>query len=340
MKRWQTLAIGILISAAALFLAYRQANVEEMLAAFRGARYGYVLLGFALVVALTAVRGLRWHVLTEGRLPTVDGFWLFNIGFLFNNILPARLGEIVRAILAGRRPGMHVTSALSSIVVERLFDMVSVVALFGLVLLSLDLPPVIRGAGTVMGLAAVTGIVVLAAAARRPQTALRLSAKALALLPRLDEQHAHDSLAPFIEGLGGVSNLRTFVLGLLLSLIAWLMSGVVGWVMLIGFVPGAPLIDGIAAVASAGLGISVPAAPSGVGPFHAAVIVMFEAIGYDTDLSRSYAFVLHAANFIITSLVGVIGLLREGVGFREMAQAARTVRARPASDTPGGDEVA
>src|SRR5690606_39647115 len=112
----------------------------QIIGAFRTARYGYVVLGLAGVVVTVLVRGLRWSVLTQGRLTVTDGFWLFNVGFLFNNVLPARLGEFARAYLAGRRPAMHFTSALSSIVVERLFDMVAVVVLIGAALLVLPLP--------------------------------------------------------------------------------------------------------------------------------------------------------------------------------------------------------
>jgi hypothetical protein len=313
----------VVISALALFLAYRQANVEEMVGAFRGARYSFVIVSFLMMIVLTAVRGLRWSVLTAGRLKPLDAFWLFNIGFLVNNLLPARIGELARASLAGRRPDLHFTSALSSIIVERLFDMVSVVVLFGIVLIGLDLPAWATGAGTLMGAVAVSGITVLAIAARRPDGALRLGTRLLALLPGIDEDRAFGFLKPFVDGLGGVSNLRVFAGGLVLSLLAWLLSGMTGWLLMQAFWPQAPLLHGLLAIAGAGLGISVPAAPSGVGPYHAAVIGLLTAIGYNADLTRSYAFLLHAMNFIVPNLLGIAGLMREGVSFRDVARGAR-----------------
>lgn len=326
MKRWQTILIGLGVSSVALFFALRQANFGEIWAAFRTARYGYVALTLVIIVGLTWVRGLRWSVLTQGRLSAGDGFWLFNIGFLFNNVLPARLGEIARAILAGRYPKMHFTSALSSIVVERLFDMVSVVVLFGIVLIGLELPDWATGAGGAMGIGAVIGIIVLAYAAQRPDGAIRLGRRILAWIPGFNEERAAKFLAPFIEGLGGVSDWRTFALGLGLSILAWLGSGFAGWLLMLAFWERAPLVMGQLAIAAAGLGIAVPAAPSGMGPFELAVIGVFDAVGYDADVSRSYAFMLHAANFTVTSLIGVIGLVREGVSFGEVARAAQGVR--------------
>jgi uncharacterized protein (TIRG00374 family) len=337
MKRWQTLLIGLVISALALFLALRQANFAEITQAFHTARYEYVALACALSVGLTMLRGLRWSTLTQGRLPFIDAFWLFNVGFLFNNVLPARLGEIARAILTGRHPRMHFTSALSSIVVERLFDMVSVLVLFGIVLLGLDLPVWATTAGVAMGGGAGIAIVILAFAARRPAGALKLGAKLLALLPGFSQERATAFLQPFIEGLGGVSDPRTFALGMFLSIVAWLLSGFVGWVLMLAFWPRTPLIMGQLAIAAAGLGIAVPAAPSGVGPFEAAVIGVLTAVGYNSDVSRSYAFMLHAVNFAVTSLLGFFGLLREGTSFGEVARAAqdfRSLQSQPAPDPP------
>lgn len=328
MKRWQTLAVGLGISGIFLYLAFRQADFAAIARAFRTARYEYVALAFATVVATVLLRGLRWSILTQGRLTIFDAFWLFNIGFLFNNVLPARLGEFARAGLAGRRPQMHFTSALSSIVVERLFDMVSVVALIVLVLLVLPLPAWASTAGAAMGAVALFGIVVLAAAARRPEGALDIGARLLGLLPRLDSAAARRFLQPFVEGLGGVSSQRTLVLGLGASLLAWLVSGFAAWLLMMAFWPSAALITGQLAVAAAGLGIAIPAAPSGVGPFEAAVIGVLSATGHDADIARSFAFALHALNFTVTSTFGLLGMLREGVSFRDVARSAESLRAQ------------
>ncbi len=328
MKRWYTLLAGLLISVVALYLAFRQADFGEVWLALQTARYGLVALSFALFVVTVVLRGLRWSVLTQGRLSAWECFWLFNIGFLFNDILPARLGEIARAFLAGRKQGMHFSSALSSIVVERLFDMVSVVVLFGIVLIGLDLPGWAASAGAGMGAMAVAGILILAYAARRPAKALRLGSKILSFIPGVTAEKASAFLQPFVEGLGGVSSLRTFTAGMGLSIFAWLASGVNAWTLMLAFwrPSEVPLIMGQLAVAAAGLGIAVPAAPSGVGPFHAAVIGVLTAVGYNADVSRGYAFVLHAMNVVVTALFGGLGLMREGISFGEVARAAQSLR--------------
>lgn len=336
MKRWHTLLVGILISAAFLYLSLRQADFAQIAAAFRTARYGYVALGFAGVALAVLVRGVRWSVLTQGRLSPLDGFWLFNVGFLFNNVLPARLGEFARAFLAGRRPRMHFTSALSSIVVERLFDMVCVVIMIVLALLVLPLPAWATTAGAAMGAVALVGIVVLWAAARWPAPALNLGGRLLALVPRIDEAHARTVLEPFVHGLGGVSNGRTFALGFGLSLVAWFASGLAGWLLMLAFWRSVPVIVAQLVVAAAGLGIAIPAAPSGVGPYEAAVIGVLTATGYDADIARSFAFALHGVNIAVTSIFGLLGLMREGLSFGQVAEGARSLRTRQPEDEHAG----
>lgn len=326
MKRWQPIAIGLLISGIFIFLALRQANLAAVGAALSTAHFGYVALTGIALVGTIALRGLRWSILTQERLTITDAFWLFNIGFMFNNVLPARLGEFVRALLAGRRPHMRFTSALSSIVVERLFDMVSVVALLALSLLTLPLPRWAITAGIAMGSGALVGMIMLAVAARHPGPALVVGSRLLSLVPGVDAERSERLIGPFIQGLGGLSDGRTFGLGLGVSLAAWLASGATAWLLLIAFWGDAPLIEGMLAVAAAGLGVTIPAAPSGVGPFEAAVIGVLGIVGRDLDVSRSYAFTLHGLNFAITSVLGLLGLMREGVTFRQVAQEARALR--------------
>lgn len=336
-RRWGLL-LGFAVSAVALYFAFRRADIPAIFAAFRGARYGPIALGFLSIAALTLLRGFRWSVLTGGRLSPMDGFWLFNIGFLINSILPARLGEFARAYLAGRREKMHFTSALSSIAVERLMDMIAVAAMFAFILLAIDLPPWARGAGSVMGIGAVAGIILLAFAARKPERALSLGVRVLARFPRVEEESAERFLRPFIDGLAGVSSLKTFLLGLGLTLLAWFFSGVAGWLMMLGFWPDPPLIDGILAIAASGVGISVPAAPSGVGTFEAAVIGVLAAVGYDANVARGYAIVLHAANIVTTAVIGVIGLMREGLSFKDLLQSTRALKTAATTEPqqPGG----
>ncbi len=330
MKRWITIIGGLLISALALYLAFRQTDFAGVLAAVERVKPGWAIAACATIALSAFVRGVRWNILLEGRLKVVDAFWLWVVGFLFNNVLPLKLGEIARALLAGRRPGNSFGASLSSVVVERLFDMVAVALLLGIALVGLPLPGWAKQAGAVMGVGAVSALAALAGVARYPQGALNLGVKILGVIPTLGQERVRAFLSPLVEGLGGVASWRTFAAGFGMTVVSWAMSALAMGVMMMAFWPVVPPIVAVLAVGAAGLGVSVPSAPSGVGPYEAAVIAVLTAISYDRSTTQAFAVVMHAAMFAVTSVLGLIGLLREGVSFGQIAREAQEVRTHAA----------
>lgn len=340
MKRWQSLLLGLIISALALYGALRGAQLNRVAEALRTAHYEYALATVIIIAATTYVRGARWSAVLRGRMSTTRGFWLFNTGFLFNNVLPLRLGEIVRAYLAARRPPVRFAEALSSIVVERLLDMFSVVAILAVLLRipELAVPKWASDAGLLMLAGAVVGIVSLFLAARYPDWVTRMVESLLARIPlpkRFAPEDALDQLGSFLEGLGSLREPRAFLLAVLISALAWVGSGLAGWVMLLAFDPfqGATLQIGFLAIAAAGLGIAVPSLPGAIGPFEAAVTLALVAAGYRQEAAVSYALVLHAVNYLTTSALGVWGLAREGMSFGQVASAARQMGKKSSEDS-------
>lgn len=333
MKRWWTFLVGLLISAVALYLAFRTTNWAEVVGAFSSLRYEYVILSLVVVIISDIMRGMRWSMLVQGRLSLLDGFWLFNVGYLFNNVLPARLGEFARAILGGRRPGVTFTSALSSIVVERLFDLISVVILVCIGLVALPLPEWATTSGTIVGGAALAGVIALALAARYPTPALKVGGWVLALIPGISRERVDAFLSPFVDGLGAVSDLRNFGIGFGMSLACWAVSGFSAWLLMLAFWPDVPIAVTAFVLGVAGLGVAVPAAPASVGTFQAAVIAACLAAKYDLSTSQSFSIVLHLSSFVPTCLLGFAGLLREGVSFGQVARQAQELKEQaPAVD--------
>jgi uncharacterized protein (TIRG00374 family) len=331
MKRWWTFLIGVLISAAALFLAFRTTNWAEVVAVFGSLRYEYVILSLIVVLLSDVMRGVRWSILVQGRLSPVDGFWLFNVGYLFNNVLPARLGELARAILGGRRPNVTFTSALSSIVVERLFDVVSVVILLSIGLVALPLPDWAATGGITAGVGSLLGVVVLALAARYPAPALRIGVWALALIPGISREKASSFLSPFVDGLGAVSDWRNFASGFGMSLACWAVSGFSAWLLMLAFWPGVSIPIAAFVLGAAGLGVAVPAAPASVGTFQAAVIAACLAAKFDLSTSQSFSILLWLSSIAPTCLLGAAGLLREGVSFGQVARQAQDLKTQAPS---------
>lgn len=325
MKRWWTFLVGLLISAVALYLAFRTTNWAEVVGAFGSLRYEYVILSLIVVIISDIMRGMRWSMLMQGRISLADGFWLFNAGYLFNNVLPARLGEFVRPLLGRRRPGVTFTSALSSIVVERLFDLICVVILLSVGLVALPLPDWATTSGVTVGAGSLAGVIMLALAARYPGPALKAGVSTLALVPGISRERADAFLSPFVEGLGAVSDLRNFAIGFGMSLACWAVSGLSAWLFMLAFWQNVPIPVAAFVLGAAGLGVAVPAAPASLGTFQAAVIAACLAAGYDLSTSQSFSIALHLSTFVPTCLLGFAGMLREGVSFGQVARQAQAL---------------
>ncbi|MBN2470140.1 MAG: flippase-like domain-containing protein, partial [Anaerolineae bacterium] len=175
MKSRFTLVIGIVISLVVLGIVLAGVDLDRAREAFVQARYAYVLPAAAILALGMITRAIRWQGLLSGRLLLRHAFSILNVSYLFNSALPFRLGEVVRIFLANRvQPEnrllapVPVFTALSTIVVERLLDMLMVLGILGAALALLDVPGYVVSGGVVLGLAAGLGMIVLVLLARWP----------------------------------------------------------------------------------------------------------------------------------------------------------------------------
>src|SRR5262245_24090290 len=138
--------VGLLVTAGIVWVGLSRIDLSQTVAAFAGVRVGFVLAGGALIVAVIAIFAVRWRVLLPNRpdVPVRFVFCYLMIGYMVNAIIPVRLGDLVRAYLLGRRHGIAVSTTLSTVVVERIFDVVAIVVIGLLVSTVLDLPPLVK----------------------------------------------------------------------------------------------------------------------------------------------------------------------------------------------------
>src|SRR6476646_1770704 len=129
MRKNAQLIMGLVVSLVALALAFRGADLGVMAGALRKANYFVLAVGIVFYIAGLFFRALSWRVLLGKRVPYLRAFEALNEGYLLNNLLPFRLGEIGRAYLVSRRNNIPALEALSSIVVERVIDLLMVVIL-------------------------------------------------------------------------------------------------------------------------------------------------------------------------------------------------------------------
>ena len=321
MRRTLQLLAGILISVVAVWLAMRDVRLAEVWDALRRADY----TGFALVMALTLlgfwIRALRWRwLITASRRPGLGSlFSATMIGFMANNLLPLRLGEFVRAWVLGRRERISKTTVFATVVVERVVDMITLLAVLGLVLLLHPLSERTEagrltraGAGVLLTACAALTVFVVAIE-QRPAFTTRVVGWCVRALPPRARGGATATLQRFIEGLGLFSDLPRLawvfclsfvmfgVITFALSVSMWAMRIQVPWY-------GGPVMLVITAI-----GIMLPAAPGYIGTLNLACVAGLALFSVGKELSVPFSWFYWVSQWLPISLVGLYYLQREGL---------------------------
>jgi len=333
-KRWPSLIVGVAVSVLALYYLLRRdlSGVQDELV---HARYWAVLPTLALTLLGLWLRSLRWRVLLGYRIAPRHSFHILNVSYFVNAVLPLRVGELARAVLAARiDPPIPVLTSLSSVVVERLLDTLAVFGLIGLTLLALPVGLEIGLIGGLLGVGTVIGVIVLAAFAARPAWAHRLLDGAARVVPLLRRPALHTWLDNALDGIAPLASPRLALLAALWTALGWAASVAAGYVLLYAIFDDPTWTASMAMIALASFAIAVPAVPGNLGPFEAAVVFGLASAGLvarPTDAPAvAFALLVHVVNVASYVALGLVGLWAEDVSLGDLTRAAQGLRARPA----------
>lgn len=307
-RRWLIgLWIGLGISAVALVWALRWAGWRPFLDALGRVQIGWLGLGVALFLVSMAARGLSWRTLIGQPVGLVRILAALNEGYLLNNVLPWRLGELGRAILLGRRPGLSTALVLSSIVVERFFDILLAVALMAALLPAVAVSAW-AGRATLLGAIVIfVGLIVLLLALRRPDLVDRI----IRFLPGGSKFWLGQWNA-FRDGLRVVETPRRLLQAFGWMLVSWGLAWLEYWAVLSSVVPQARLLWAAFLLAATLLGVAVPSSPGYIGVFEAAGVAALAAFGIPPAQGLAASLVLHGMVFSIASGLGAVALVGDG----------------------------
>lgn len=303
---------GILISIVALFLVIRLANWKELNEAWLAVRPLNLVVVLALTVISMFVRAALWKVLLGGRTTIINAFFIINIGYLLNNLFPLRAGEIGRAVFMGRSSGLGPFHTLSTIVLERAFDMVMAATILLATLPLAFGQDWMRPVATVTLVVVLSGLVVLFLMARYSQKVQDLILRIEHRWPLIRLGRIKPQINALLDGLSALRSPRVFGLSLFWLLLSWAIWQVVYYVMLLVIAPGAPFwwamfLDGVLA-----LGMAIPSAPAGLGIYEASTVAALTLLGIAPSAALAYAVLMHFIQFAVTAIFGFWALAREG----------------------------
>jgi hypothetical protein len=322
-SRWKRTLPGLLISLVALVVLFRVIKPREILEVLQQADGWLVAIGMLITLPWLVLRGKVWGTLLQGQASFRDVFWTLNEGYLLNNLLPFRLGEIGRAYLLGRKARLNFWQVFPSVVLERMFDLILAAGL-----LVLTLPLIDRAnwgeqtaaeAGRANLLAVGVGLLV-ALGFLAIYLLARYQGRVTAWLERWSQHKPWlqkllgRRLETFFSGLQVLKEGRLFLRALAWMLINWACSVLLYLIFLRAFFPQATLLWAIFVLAFGSFGIAAPSSPGGVGVFewaHIGALAILLQAKPSAEMG-AFALVLHLSNYIITGLLGGYALLREG----------------------------
>jgi uncharacterized protein (TIRG00374 family) len=325
LKRWQ-FWVGVAISAVLLWLALRGLHLDEVWQALTTANLWWLLPGIGVYFVGVWARAWRWHYLLRPLKPiaTAAMFPIVTIGYMGNNIYPARAGELLRAFILRRKHGVRVSASLATIVIERIFDgvvmlMFVVFNLNGLAQLSGDSGFVgsIRSVALAGTLAFAVALAVFLLAAMFPHQSLGLFHRFVEpVLPARFRPRVAGLLVSFWNGLESLRSPASIFMVFLTSVVIWLLETAKYWFVTFAFdfsgytggFFGLMLMNGIVNLAT-----TIPSAPGYVGTFDAPGIAVLTAYGLPANVAAGYTLVLHAALWLPITALGAFFMAREGL---------------------------
>ena len=295
--------------------------------ALRKADYRLLLLALAGSITWFLVRGIVWRTLLQNRPSYRVTFFCLSEGYLMNNFLPFRLGEVGRAFLLSRKTDLRFMEILPTIVIERVLDL-----MFSAGILVLSVPFVlgVSGAeriGYVVGGVMLVGLLSLFILARNRIWAGKVFQNLSLRWPKL-HQIGGSILDPFFEGLVVLTDFRLFAKFLFWMTINWLIAIGQYFILVRAFFPQANLTWAMFSLGAAAFGGAIPSLPGAIGTLDAAVGGAIAMLTQNIDTAAAFVVVMRLFNYLVTGVPALIALSTEGQTLAGLYRDVTRFRAR------------
>lgn len=313
MKHWFYKIIGILISILFVYLAVRKVNLSESLQVLETVRPVPLGLAMAAYLAAFPVRALRWRLILQAQkvFSWKEILVPVFVGYMANNLLPARTGEIYRAHFLGRRARVSRSGVAASIVVERTFDGLMLVVVILFVLFLFPHTQFLTGAAFVTGLAFLFLAVSILFYSFATDRIDPLLGRGLALLPGPLRKRLRDRPQIFLRGIRGLSTARGFLVAGEYTVCIWLLEALAIALVLKAFQISVPLSSFVLVYALVALSTTLPSGPGYVGPYQYAFILSLGAAAISSETALAVSLAAQLAFFGPVSCIGLVFLWRE-----------------------------
>lgn len=327
MRKWQ-FWLGIFISAVFVVLALRGLKLDQVWHNIRNANYIWLVPSVLVYFAAVIVRTWRWGFMLRPlkRVSVPRLFPVVVIGYMGNNIFPFRAGELLRSYVLRQREDIPISSSLATVVVERVFDGLVMLAFVFVALPLTPIPGDDNGRiSTMVSLASIAffgAMIVFFILAAFPDHFMRLAEWfAGRFLPQRIAEPLLEFLRRFLGGLASLRSFRNVIMIFFTSVLIWLLETVKYWFVMHAFdfqvsFFALMLMNGVVNLAT-----TLPSAPGYVGTFDEPGIEILKLYGVNGNVAAAYTLILHAALWLPITLLGFYYMLREGMSWSELSRA-------------------
>ena len=319
---WRNVALSLAVSGVFLYLAFRNVPLAELGAALGRVRPGWLVLAVIVSFLIMVFRAWRWQLelLPLERIPLGRLWAITAVAYLAINLLPARLGEVVRPWLLSRRSSVSFSNVVGNLVVEKTMD--SVVILFyiltGLLMVE-NLPGWVRTGAMIPAVFAVTLVALVLLLWWRGEAFV--DRWLIGILPERFGRGLKRILSAIVAGMQVIPNPKLLLAVFVVSLALWFLPILSSYITIRAFDFNVPFSAAVVVFIFIGFGTALPNVPGMIGPYQYACVLALELFGVDKVDALAYGLVLNAVQFLTLLVQGLIALPLAGVRWSELRQA-------------------
>jgi uncharacterized protein (TIRG00374 family) len=318
MRNWR-FWLGLIISLIFLYLAFHKVDLRQVLTAFKSVRIGYIILAIFIYFLGLWVRSYRWKLLIDPvkQIPNIRLFPILIIGYMANNVLPLRMGDVYRAYLLGKKENISKSASLATIVVERLFDGLSMLVflIIGIVALQTLFTSWERTVLLVSSIILFGMLIVLLLIIWFRSFAELIIHWFTQWFPARFATKLQRWSSAFLDGLAVLKSGQIILSVFFYSLLSWIIEAIMYYFIAVSIVMNLPSYASPIILAVSNLGMMIPSSPGAIGTFEFFAAKSATLFTGNPAVSLSYAILVHALWVIPLTILGLVYMIKENVSF-------------------------
>ncbi len=319
------IGIGILISLILIYFVFRDVEPEKVIDELLNINYFLIIPAVVIQVLSYWIRAMRWSLMLTSikKIKTARLFPIICINYLANNLLPLRAGEFVRAYLIGRKEGISKATALSTVIVERVYDGVTLSLFFGAIALIYPFPTGVKVSGALLSLIFLAALVFILVIALFREKAIKIINFFIKFLPEKIGQKVNGILDKLIDGFDVIKDKKNLLLIAFCSILAWFMEACLIYAIAAAFGFSSTVFLALITLVFVNFFIMIPSSPGYVGPFEGACRYSLGLFNVTKDAAASFALIYRVFQYVPITVIGFICLLKEGISFSSMTSLSK-----------------